>query len=243
LLPAASGIESLAESADLPSGTGCLTLRDVVIRNGLRFPESRPVWVRVAADVDGTGAQCRLISAFRNREGKLVDPERVLISGRVQLDETVLPPIMQEKAVGTWHPVQYPKHGPLIHGTSFQCLKEIILDREKAFGRVLAQTPERVGGNRRGAWRIPIAELDACLVICGGYALKETGAVALPKKFELLRVFRQPRDGEICEAQIWHRGRSDFMMRFDFALYGADGAAILQAEGFSAAIVGQGSGL
>jgi acyl transferase domain-containing protein/NAD(P)-dependent dehydrogenase (short-subunit alcohol dehydrogenase family) len=243
LLPAAAGIESLAECVDLPSGKLCLTLRDVEIINGLRFPESRPVWVRVTADADGTGAQCRLICAFRNREGKLVDPERVLISGRVQFEEAVLPPIMQEKAGGTWYPVQYPKQGPLIHGPSFQCLKEIVLDREKAFGRVLAQAPERVGGDRRGAWRIPIAELDACLVACGGYALKETGAVALPKKFDLLRIFRQPRAGEVCEAQIRHSGRSDSMMRFDFALYGADGAAILQAEGFSAAIVGQGSGL
>ena len=243
LLPAAAGVEALAEGAGLPPGKGCLTLRDVEIRNGLRFPERRPLWVRVVAEVEAAGAQCRLMTVFRNREGKLVDPERVLISGKVQFETAAMPETAEQRNVRTWHPVQYPKNGPLIHGTSFQCLKEIAFDRETVSGRVMAQAPEIIGGNRPGAWKVPIAELDACLVACGAYALKETGALALPRKFELLRIFRRPYDGEICEVQIAQRARDESMIRFDFVLYGADGTAILQAEGFSAAIVGQGRDL
>jgi malonyl CoA-acyl carrier protein transacylase len=240
LMPAAAAIESLAEGADLASGEGFLTLRAVEIRNGLRFPTRRSLWVRLAADVDSGGVHCRLTSAFRNREGKLVDPERVLISGTVQLDAAVLPPATEKSVSRKWHPVQYPKKGPLIHGASLQCLKELSLEKEKAFGRILAQAPEKSGGKREGAWSVAVAELDACLVACGAYALKEAGALALPKKFDLLRVFRQPHEGEMCEVQVWHRGRDVSMMHFDFILYGADNDAILQAQGFGAAIVGQG---
>jgi hypothetical protein len=240
LLPAAAGIEALAEGADLPSGKGCLTFRNVEIHNGLRFPETRPLWVRVVAESEAAGAQCRLLCAFRNRGGKLVDPDRVLISGKVNFDAAAVSPVNRETVVRGWHPVQYPKSGPLIHGASFQCLKEIAFEREKAFGRILAQASEIIGGKRPGAWKIPIAELDACLVACGGYALKETGALALPRRFELLHIFRQPRDGEICEVQVLQRGRDESMIHFDFVLYGAEGTAILQAEGFCAAMVGRG---
>jgi hypothetical protein len=239
LLPAAAGIESLAEGTDPGQGEGFLTLRSVEIRNGLRFPARRPLWVRLTADADSGGIHCRLTSAFRNREGKLVDPERVLFSGAVQRDVAALPPAIEKKAIQAWHPVQYPKDGPLIHGASLQCLKEIAFEKEMAFGRILAQAPEKGGGKRRGAWSVPVAELDACLVACGAYALKEAGALALPKKFEFLRVFRQPHEGEICEVQVWHRGRDASMMRFDFILYGMDNDPILQAQGFGAAIVGQ----
>jgi hypothetical protein len=164
----------------------------------------------------------------------------VLISGKVNFDAAAVSPVNRETVVRGWHPVQYPKSGPLIHGASFQCLKEIAFEREKAFGRILAQASEIIGGKRPGAWKIPIAELDACLVACGGYALKETGALALPRRFELLHIFRQPRDGEICEVQVLQRGRDESMIHFDFVLYGAEGTAILQAEGFCAAMVGRG---
>jgi hypothetical protein len=67
--------------------------------------------------------------------------------------------------------------------------------------------------------------------------------LALPKRFDLLRFFRQPIDGEPCLIQFCYRGREDVLLLFDFVLFGADGAAILQAEGFSAAIAGQGTDL
>ncbi len=139
--------------------------------------------------------------------------------------------------------MQYPKDGPLIHGPSFRCLKELAFSEKGGAGKIVAQAAEKVGGVRQGAWLIPVAELDACLVACGGYALKILGMLALPKRFDLLRFFRQPIDGELCLIHFCYRGREDVLLRFDFDLFGADGAAILQVKGFGAAIVGQGADL
>ena len=115
--------------------------------------------------------------------------------------------------------------------------------RERGSGKIVAQSSENLGGMRQGAWQVPVAELDACLVACGGYALKKLGMLALPRRFDLLRFFRQPIDGELCLVHFCYRGREDVLFRFDFVLFGADGAAILQAEGFGAAIVGRGADL
>ena len=139
--------------------------------------------------------------------------------------------------------MQYPEDGPLIHGPSFRCLKELALDEEGGSGKIVAQAAETLGGVRQGVWLIPVAELDACLVACGGYALKKLGMLALPRRFDLLRFFRQPIDGELCLIEFCYRGREAVLLRFDFDLFGADGAAILQADGFGAAIVGQGADL
>ena len=91
LLPAAAGIEALAEGAAFCRGEGHLTLRDVDIHNGLRFTDQRPLWIRVVAVRDAEGVECRLLSEFRNRDGKLVDPERVLIPGKARYDASASP--------------------------------------------------------------------------------------------------------------------------------------------------------
>ena len=84
LLPAAAGLEALAEGAALSGGEGQLALRDVDIRHGLSFPNRRPLWVRAEVARDAEGAACRLVGEFRSRDGKLIDPDRILISGNAQ---------------------------------------------------------------------------------------------------------------------------------------------------------------
>jgi hypothetical protein len=243
LLPAAVGLESLAEGAAFWRGEGHLALRDVEIRHGLSFPDRRPLLVRVEAARDADAVACRLISEFRSRDGKLVNPDRILISGKASYDSLAIPRSATGGIPGLWHSVQYPKEGPLIHGASFRCLKNIAFDGDKGFGKIVAQSSGKLGGMRRGSWQIPVAELDACLVACGGYALKKLGMLALPRKFDLLRFFRQPDDGEHCLVHFSCQGREDGHLRFDFVLFGADGDAILCSEGFGAAIVGQGTDL
>jgi acyl transferase domain-containing protein/NAD(P)-dependent dehydrogenase (short-subunit alcohol dehydrogenase family)/acyl carrier protein len=243
LLPAAAGLESLAEGAALWRGEGSLTLRDVEIRHGLSFPDRRSQLVRVEAARDMDGVACRLISAFRSRNGRLIDQDRVLIAGTVHYEVSAIPCAVPTQIPGSWHTVQYPKDGLLIHGPSFRCLKAIVFDKDKGFGQIVAQSSGKLGGMRQGVWQIPVAELDACLVVCGGFALKELDLPVLPRKFDLLRFFRQPVDGEHCLVHFSYRGRDDGQLRFDFVLFGADGTAILCGEGFGAAIVGQGMDL
>jgi acyl transferase domain-containing protein/NAD(P)-dependent dehydrogenase (short-subunit alcohol dehydrogenase family)/acyl carrier protein len=243
LLPAVAGLEALAEGAELAGKTGRLALLDVKIAHGLRFADQRPLWTRVVVDWNSVETKCHLVGEFRSRSGKLVDPARVLISGKAFHGKSAMPEWNLEHAEETWKPVQYPKEGPLIHGSSFQCLKELAFNGEKGFGRILAQPPQILGGSRRGTWRLPLAELDACLVACGGYALKQLEMLALPNKFDRLRFFRQPMDGEICQVQFMYRGRKDGLLCFDFCLFGADRGAIIQAEGYGVATVSQGKDL
>jgi acyl transferase domain-containing protein/NAD(P)-dependent dehydrogenase (short-subunit alcohol dehydrogenase family) len=241
LLPAAAGLEALAEGAALLGSEGTLELRDVDIRHGLSFPDRRPVRIRVEALQDADCLVCRLISEFRSRDGGLIDPDRVLISAKARHDGPAIPVAASEGVPLLWHPMQYPKDGLLVHGPSFQCLKELALDGDRGFGKISAMAVQKLAGFRSGAWLIPVAELDACLVACGAYALRKLGLLALPKRFDLLQFFRQPGDGELCRVHFRFRGREEVLLRFDFALFGANGEAILRADGFGAAAVKQSS--
>jgi hypothetical protein len=243
LLPAVVVLEALAEGSALFDDHGLLVLQDVEIGNGLRFRDQRPSRVRILVDKNNDGCECRLEGEFRNRGGRLIDPHRILASGKVRYETGgQISPVAAPGSM-LWHTVEYPKAGPLIHGTSFRSLKELAFDDVRGFGRILAQTPEKLGGKRLGAWKIPLAELDACLVACGGYALKKLDVLALPEKFDRLQFFRQPIEGETCLVQFYYLGRKDGRLRFDFLLVGADNRAILPANGFAAVIVGQGKDL
>ncbi len=240
LLPAVAGLEALLEGSALLVRPVATVLQDVEIRNGLSFHDHSPKMVRIDVERNADIVDCRLVSEFRGRKGNLVDPKRILISGQVKRDAAPPAALIPEKFAGKMLPIQYPKSGPLIHAASFQCLKALALEGERGFGAIVAQRPEVLGGARRGEWLIPVAELDACLVACGGYVLQKLGALSLPRKFDCLRFFRRPMDGERCEVQFRERGRENELVLFDFVLTGADGDAILQAEGFGIAIVGQG---
>lgn len=242
LLPAAAGVEALVEGSGLWDGSCATVLRDVEIRNGLSFADKTPKTVRVVVDSADGVAECRLVSEFRGRKGNLVDPQRILISGSVKPDSGSRNALRFEKPGRMPVPLEYPNSGPLLHGASFRCLKEFAVDGDKGLGVILAQNPDILGGARRGTWAIPVAELDACLVACGGYVVHKFGSLALPRTFACLRFFRNPAEGERCEVLFRDCGGEQGMALFDFVLRGADGSAILQAEGFGMAILGQGKG-
>ncbi len=243
LLPAAAGLEALAEGAALLGDEGRLTLLDVEIRHGLSFPDRRPQWVRIEVARDADSIRCRLVSEFHSRNGKLIDPDRVLISGKARYGFSADPDSAPDVAGRLWFPMQYPDEGPLIHDPSFRCLREISFGEKSGCGKIVAQASSRLGGMRQGSWLVPVAELDACLVACGSYSLKIMGMLALPKKFDVLRFFRLPAAGESCMVHFCYRDRTEDLLRFDFTLYGADGGVILQAERFGAVIAAQGTDL
>jgi acyl transferase domain-containing protein/acyl carrier protein len=240
LMPAAIGLEILIEGSGLFNGSFATVLRDVEIHNGWNLNGPRPGTARIIVARDGDIANCRLVTEFRGRKGNLVDPDRILITGNAKPADASSAVTIMERSAAKKMPVQYPKSGPLIHGPSFQCLKELGLDGAGGCGIIVAQNSGTLGGVRRGNWVLPVAELDACLVACGGYVLQKLGALALPRKFGCLRFFRYPVDGERCEVRFLERGREKELVLFDFVLIGADGTAVLQAEEFGLAMAGQG---
>ena len=233
LLPAAAALEALAEAAlvALPENPA-VSLRNVEISNGLHF-SGKGSW---RTKVEICGAECRLLVDFCSRDGRLVEHDRVLVTAELAPDDSGIPQypaVIPEK----WDPVHYPEEGPILHGAAYQCLKEIAFTEMEVFGRILAQSPAEIGGPRSGAWLLPIAELDSCLVACSGYAWKQWNVFSLPRRLDRFRLFRLPQVGESCLVHIRICERTEALLRFDLALFGSDRSPILEVRGFEAGIV------
>jgi hypothetical protein len=119
----------------------------------------------------------------------------------------------------------------VFYGPSFRCLKEIMLQADGGWGRIVTPSADEAGGGRTGMWRIPTAVLDACLLACGAFGRRVLQLYQLPEGIESLRVRRLPDRGEILTARMHFRGRSETNTFFDFTLFGADGTAVLCAKG------------
>lgn len=124
----------------------------------------------------------------------------------------------------------------------FRNLRQITVDeRSDGWARLVAPSPDNVAGVRGGTgWCVPSALLDGCFFACGAFLwflLK--GVVAIPAGIAEIRFGRQPRVGEQCLAHIRFRDRKDDQGIFDVDLYGEDGEAILQVEGYRNMIVAQ----
>jgi acyl transferase domain-containing protein len=243
LLPAAAGLEALLEGSALLDAPGPAVLRDVEIHHGLSFGDRGPKRVRLEVTRSGDRLECRLVGEFRGRNGNLVDPERILVTGRIVREDTPAPPAVSGAPPEKRFPVHYPKSGPLVHGEALQCLRELALEEAGGAGVIIARRPGAAGGMRQGEWCVPLAELDGCLVACGAHVLHTRGALALPRRFDRLRIFRPPADGEACVVRFRERARENGTATYDFTLTGAEGEALLQAEGFGLAVPGQGGGL
>jgi acyl transferase domain-containing protein/acyl carrier protein len=227
LLPGAMSAEVLAEAASAAcSGPRITALRGLEFRHRLAFPGDRAG----LAHVKLAGAECRLTSEFRNRAGIVVDPARIVACATTECSEPGAPPSITEPGDLDWLPMQYPDQGPVIHGPSLRVLEELAISGSGGYGRI---RPTEATGI------LPVAALDGCLVACGAYALKSLGLYALPRRFEALRWWRLPRPDERCLVHFALRGREDSTVRFDFTLAGEGGKAILQAEGYEAAVIGE----
>jgi hypothetical protein len=239
LLPAVIGIEALAEAASVLDPDRTITgLHHVEIVNGLRFHDDRPRHVEVRVTRGDAGVDCVLCAPFYNREGRLVDPQRVHVKGLVEFAGSPLEQRLPRAPdhVDAWHDFAYPDGGRVVdeglvfHGPALRCLKRIALDTAGGWGQIVAPAPTELGGDRSGQWIFPAACLDACLVACGAFARQVVGVRQLPHRFEWLRLRRLPRPAETCTLRFDYRGRQDQHTSFDFALFGEDGDLILSAE-------------
>jgi hypothetical protein len=136
-----------------------------------------------------------------------------------------------------WRVVPYPDDwrdlagaasGTVHYGPELRTLREIRLDADGAWGKLVAPAPHELGGARRGrAWRTPAALIDGILFICDLWAQATLGTRQLPLSIGRLELSNMPPAGERCLARLLHRGRNGREMLFDFALFGADGRTIL----------------
>lgn len=240
LLPAVVGIEALAEAASLAMpGGNVAALKDVEIQSGLRFYGEGPLRVEVEAR-GSDEIDCELRADFRNREGRLIEPQRVYLKGRAETESMSLKESITTGAKPSkkphWHDMAYldaqraAEECVVHHGPAMRQLRRIALESEGGWGEIVAPSCQELIGRREGSSIFPLAALDACLVACAVYARKVLGAAQLPQSFGLLIPGPLPEAGEVCMVRFDYLGLAPQGPRFDFALFGADGEPVLVAK-------------
>ncbi len=236
-LPGVIGIEALLEAASVAAGGRSIgALRDVVIPNGLLFHSNKPIKTVVTLAPIDNGWSCRLTSELRDRRGRLVQADRLHVTGVVEwaAGTDVIPATPPGQPPLGWFPHQYADDGPIYHGQPFRCLKQCAFQYDGGWGQIVAgSAAELAGGRSHEGWILPSAVLDACLVTCGGFVfLQFGGQVEVPHGFDRLRWTRLPSAGETCVVRLAFLGRERPYSRFDFTLFGADQEPILQVDGY-----------
>jgi hypothetical protein len=235
ILPAAMGLEALAEAASLLACTRTVVaLKDVEIVNGLRFHSDRSETVRTRARTKEDTVECELVGDFFNRRGRLIEPDRLYVKGTVEvadrpcyaLEETLIPP------PDGWYPMPYPEASQgaarfFYHGPTMRCLREVCLVPGGGYGRILAPDPAGLGGSRTAGWVIPVAVLDACLVGCAAYSSQVHGIIPVPHAFGRVQLGRLPHVGEACILRVDYRGVEKDRTMFDFTLVGSNHEIII----------------
>jgi hypothetical protein len=137
----------------------------------------------------------------------------------------------------------YSDDAALYHGPPFRCLKQIAIQYDGGWGKIIA-TPlaDLAGARGESGWLVSPAVLDSCLVACGAFLwVQFSGAFEVPYGFEKLSWTRMPKAGEACVVRYFFRERGAKHSRFDFTLYGENNEPILQAVGYQTIRVGGGS--
>jgi hypothetical protein len=241
-LPGVVGLESLAEAARCALGRNEVReIRAARITNGMSFP-SGALDARVEVTPVEGGLQCRLLTEQRDRQGRLIDANRLHV-------EAIVPSGVNSTSIAAdppgrpplgWFPHQYPDDGLLYHGRGLRCLTACAYQYDGGWGQIVAPELSELAGNRGGeGWLLPIAVLDACVVACGSFLfLQFGGIVEVPYEFERLRIARLPRPGEQCIVRLFFRERGERNSRFDFTLFGDEDEPLLQVDGYKTIRVG-----
>ncbi len=244
-LPGVSGMETIAQAAQVAAGQRRVVgLRDVHIVNGLACQNDEPVVTHVAATHTSEGVECLMTTEQRDRKGRLIQADRPIVRGIAELADapiTLEAPELTQPPLG-WYPSKYADDQLMFHGPKLRCLKECFYQYDGGWGKIVATSPSELAGTRSAdGWILPMAVLDACVVVCGSFAfLQFGGAVEVPHQFDRLRWVRQPRAGEVCIVRAFFRGEGRHS-EFDFTLYGDAGDVILQADGYRTVIIAQGA--
>ena len=242
LLPFVMGVESVAQTARILGSGIVTTIEDVQVHNGLGLPDGQPKTVHVDAEKLPGGKYCsRLTTEFRDREGRLVDPARLCVEAHVDCGAALEPLDVApsgEPPLG-WFPMFYPDDAPIFHGPKFRCLKQVAIQYDGAFGRIVAPPPEELGGTRtKAGWILPAAALDGCLMLCSTFAYFQFSKRAeIPIRLARLQLGRLPRAGESCLVRMFFKGQDARSARYDFHLYGDNGDCLLSAVGYQTTVL------
>jgi acyl transferase domain-containing protein len=242
LLPGAAAVETLAEAASiLLPDRKVVGLRDVEILNGLRFFSDRIQRGRIRAKTTDGGVECELRADFYNRDGRLMDPDRLYTKGTVELAEKPSPTrLLRLREPAQWHPLDYAdlpntlESGRMYLGPSLQCVRDLAFEKSRAWGRLVAPPSHEPAP----AGVLPWSFLDGCFQVVGSFMHVLREKIQLPQAIERLWLGRRPGDEEVCIVELQWKGREARCNVFDFTLAGADGEVILQAEGYRTIEVG-----
>src|SRR5262249_5692790 len=181
ILPMVVGLEMCIEAASiLAAGQTAIGLHDVRVVNGLRFFSDRTQRIAIHATQTDGGVRCELRGDFYNRDGRLIDPNRLYLSTVVEMSgqpaEIVLPPADEP---GSWHKMEYGDHkealarGRVYLGPPWQCLRAIALEPGGCWGRIVAPPHRGLAGDRTGdGWIMPSVVLDGCFHAAGAFLLR-----------------------------------------------------------------------
>ena len=243
VLPMAIGVELLSEAALRAFGQrSAVRLRNVRAVQALKFfsDDQRTVNVHVA-DTSGGWALCELTADVLNRDGRLVEADRVYLKGRVELCSDVRPgcePLSVEelKETNGWEAVSYlPEGAAIYHGPAFQGLRRFRTSGSVARGVVSAPALNELAGSRRriDGWVVPSSCLDACfyLVAMLGFRQLDAGPT-LPVSIDFLEVGRLTSPGERCTIEVTFNRRDGRHLWFDFSMVGSNGDAIFTARDY-----------
>ncbi|HEX4142344.1 MAG TPA: SDR family NAD(P)-dependent oxidoreductase [Pirellulales bacterium] len=242
LLPVVVGLEALAEAVRVASGQSVVGFRDIDMIDGLLFHVERPVVARARATRLPDGMfDCRLTSDFHNRNGGLIQADRLYLTTKAATAGVPAAPLATiSPHSGEWRDFRYPNEAPIYHGPVFRGLRGCCYGPAAGTARVLAlPMKDLVGEARLAGWTIPSCVLDSAMYACAMHLWAFGGnAIALPRRIADLRLVRQPRDGEMC---LVHFVCLDLAAgNYDFDVVGEDGTIIMQARGYGHVIFARG---
>ncbi len=235
LLPFVVAAEMLIEAGQQQLGTRTAALRDIVAHSAVRFfsDDSQDLQLETRCSRKNA-AECRLLSNFVARDGRVVERNRVnfvataIAEVEPQGDDlTHLSLPVNSKPI----PVVYPERGSKFYlGWSLQRLRKVTLLETGVVGQISAPALIELAGSGRDVrgWRIPSSALDACLYAVGVFAWKNIApGSALPIRMGHLSLGRLPAPGEACEVHAKLLSAGEGRAAFNFTLYGIDGGLIL----------------
>jgi hypothetical protein len=248
LMPFVVAAEMLLEAGLDRLQTDAVMLRDMVAHTALRFFHDAPQELRIET-VQTSLAQvdCRLVSAFLARDGRVVDPHRINFTAQVAVchgltdEQTSRLTHVAVPSNAFQQPVVYPTSGSKFYvGWPLQRLKKVALVEGGIVGAISAPALIELAGAGRDVrgWRIPSAALDACLFAVGILAWQQVApGAALPVRMGELRLGRLPNPGEACQVHARLTSASEHSATFDFTLYGIDGSLLIDVRNYEVAWV------
>ncbi|MGM0487266.1 MAG: beta-ketoacyl synthase N-terminal-like domain-containing protein [Planctomycetota bacterium] len=237
-LPAVISMELFAEAACLTRpGARFQSIRALRIDEGWSLPATgKAQEARVLLRPTAEGVRCELRGARCDSNGKVLDGNRLFVSGVVELgsEPARIEPIDPGQPVLAWTPFVYPDQAQIVHGPPLQAFKK--LDFMHGGGRAILScgpTGELFGDRPGDAVQVASALLDGCLVACGAYSyFMVNQKIEMPKGMESYRQARLPRPEEICTLRFFLGETMSEGHVYDFTLMGDQGDAIFQVEGY-----------